>query len=119
MKPSENQEILNYLDSLSDFQKELILEIRELVLSANDKVKEGIKWGSIAFYNKKNICGFRVAKSHVTLLFMEGASLNDGHKILSGSGAKARTLKVTNLEEIAARGAGIKDLIQQAIQLGM
>jgi len=50
------------------------LEIREVVLSADKKIKEGIKWGSIAFFNNKNICGYRVAKQHVTLLFMEGAS---------------------------------------------
>ena len=111
-----NTEIKTYLDSLSPFQKTLVMEIREAVLSADTHVQEGIKWGSIAFFNKKNICGFRVAKAHVTLLFMEGASLNDKQKILSGSGAKARTIKVTSADEIPV--AGIQDLVQQAIALG-
>ena len=112
-----NQEIENYIAGLTDFQKELVLAIREVVLSADKKVQEGIKWGSIAFFNNKNICGYRVAKQHVTLLFMEGASLDDTHGILQGDGAKARTIKVTKLEEIHKKG--IKDLVKQAIANGM
>ena len=117
MKPIKNKEIKEYVSGLSDFQRDLVLEIREVVLSADPKVKEGIKWGSIAFFNEKNICGYRVAKGHVTLLFMEGASLNDKYGILNGSGAKARTIKVTKSEEIDVKG--IKDLVQQAIKMGM
>lgn len=117
MKTIDNQEIKDYVSSLSPFQKDLVLEVREVVLSADKKIKEGIKWGSIAFFNNKNICGYRVAKQHVTLLFMEGASLNDTHGILSGSGAKARTIKITEAADI--HQAAIKDLVQQALKNGM
>jgi len=117
MTPIDSQEIKDYVSGLSDFQKDLVLEIREVVLSANKKIKEGIKWGSIAFFNHKNICGYRVAKHHVTLLFMEGASLDDKYGILNGSGAKARTIKVTDVGEIHKKG--IKDLVQQALKNGM
>lgn len=114
MTPIKNQEIKDYISKLSDFQKELVLEIREVVLSVDEKIEEGIKWGSIAFFNNKNICGYRIAKGHVTLLFMEGASLHDKFGILKGSGAKARTIKVTKSEEIHQEG--IKDLVKQSLK---
>ncbi len=116
MKAYSSQEIKDYVESLSEFQRDLLLKIREHVLSADDRIKEGIKWGSIAFFNKKNICGYRIAKAHVTLLFMEGASLNDKYNILNGSGAKARTIKVSELGDIHEEG--IKDLVQQALKAG-
>lgn len=117
MNPSKHPEINTYLAGLTDFQRELVLGIREVVLSTDEQVKEGIKWGSIAFFNQKNICGYRVAKGHVTLLFMEGASLNDTHNILNGTGAKARTIKVTKPEEIPTEG--IRDLVRQSLAAGM
>ena len=113
MKAITNQEIKVYVSGLSDFQRELVMSIREVVLAADDRIQEGIKWGSIAFFHTSNICGYRVAKGHVTLLFMEGASLEDKYGILSGSGAKARTIKVTKPEEIHEEG--IADLVRQAV----
>jgi hypothetical protein len=111
-----SKEIENYLNSLSLEQREIVNEIRETVLAADPAMKEGIKWGSIAFYNKKNICGFRVAKAHVTLLFMEGALLKTPN-ILSGDGAKARTYKVSDKNEVDS--GNIANLVRESISLGM
>lgn len=117
MKPIKNKDIESYLNDLEDFQKEIILSIREAVLSVDDKVKEGMKWSSIAFFNNKNICGFRVAKLHVTLLFMEGAALSDKHNILQGKGVKARTYKINNVLEVNSEA--IAGLIKESLQFGM
>ncbi len=112
-----NTEIERYVNGLPELQKKLVLEIREAVLSADNRVKEGIKWGSIAFFNKKNICGYRIAKNHVTLLFMEGASLDDKHHILSGNGAKARTYKTTEKDSVNTEA--ILDLVRQSLEKGL
>lgn len=117
MKPIKNKEIESYINGLEDFQKEIVLSIREVVLSVDDKVEEGIKWSSIAFFNNKNICGFRIAKLHVTLLFMEGATLRDKHKILQGKGAKARTYKINNALEINSEA--LTELVKESLQFGM
>ena len=117
MKEYQSKEVESYVGGLTSFQKELVLAIREVVLSADEQIKEGIKWSSIAFYNKKNICGFRIAKAHVTLLFMEGASLNDKHGIFQGTGAKARTYKLTDINDLKVNE--LTDLVKQAIEAGM
>ncbi len=109
-------EIENYVNGLTDFQQEIVNKIRETVLSVNG-MKEAIKWGSVAFYNKQNICGFRVAKAHVTLLFMEGKSLNDINGILAGTGAKARTYKIKTADEINVQA--VTNLVEQALAQGM
>ncbi|MCG8577624.1 MAG: DUF1801 domain-containing protein [Flavobacteriales bacterium] len=110
------EEVKNYVEGLETGQKELINVFREAVLSTDDRMKEGIKWGSVAFFNQKNICGFRVAKAHVTLLFMEGAFLNDTFGILQGDGAKARTYKVKLGDEINREA--IQSLVKEALEKG-
>ncbi len=117
MEPVKDKGIEAYVNGLTDFQKEIVLAVRSIVLSANNQVKEGMKWSSIAFFNKKNICGFRVAKAHITLLFMEGASLTNHDGILKGEGAKARTYKVTNVADINENA--LTKLVQECIHLGM
>lgn len=117
MKTSNKQEITRYVNGLSKFQQEIIEKVRMVVLTADPSVKEGMKWGSVAFFNEKNICGFRVAKDHVTLLFMEGADLKDNFGILEGSGKKARTVKMATTADIPEEAIG--DLVQQAIRLGL
>ena len=113
----QHEEIGTYIETLTDFQKDLVLEMREAVLSASPVMKEGIKWGSIAYFNKKNICGYRVAKNHVTLLFMEGAQLTDPKNILAGDGAKARTYKCAKGETVDHEG--IRILVEECLERGM
>ncbi len=108
--------IANYIAGLSDLQSDIVLAIRDVVLSADDRIKESVKWGSIAFHHKKNICRFRIAKAHVALLFMEGASLKTPN-ILLGDGAKARTYKVSNLNNIESES--LSGLVKESLQIGM
>ena len=117
MTKINNKEIENYVNGLTDFQREIVLKIREIVLNSDERMKEAIKWGSIAFYNKKNICGFRVAKTHITLLFMEGASLDNSDGLLNGEGKKARTYKVSKVDEVNKEA--LSKLVCQALELGM
>lgn len=116
MKRFSSKEIETYVEGLEPDQQKTLMEIREAVLNAGDEVKEGIKWGSIAFFNKKNICGYRVAKKHITLLFMEGAMLNDKGQILAGDGAKARTYKVNLGDKV--NGEAITELVKQSLAKG-
>lgn len=117
MIPYTSQEIERYVDSLTDLQKNLLLPIREAVLGADSRVREAIKWGSICFFSPEasgNICGYRVAKQHVTLLFMEGASLKDPNNILAGTGAKARTYKYDG--KVPLNANALQDLVQQSFK---
>lgn len=117
MNNISSKEIENYVNGLTDFQKEIVIAIREVVLNSDNRMKEAIKWGSIAFYNKKNICGFRVAKAHITLLFMEGASLDNSDGLLKGDGSKARTYKILKVEDINIKALEV--LVSEALDLGM
>lgn len=112
---SKVKEVQQYIESLTELQRKLLLELREIVLSTDPKIEESIKWGSVCFNLNGNICGYRVAKAHVTLLFFEGGLLKDKKNILSGDGPKARTIKYTGKEELNT--AAIQDIVKQAIEL--
>jgi len=117
MIPVQDQSIRDYLGTLTAPQAELVLAIRDIVLAADSRVKEAIKWGSIAFFHQKNICGFRVAKTHVTLVFMEGASINDTHQLLAGTGTKTRAYKIKDVGEVHSQA--LKEYVRACLAMGM
>lgn len=43
MKPLKNKEIESYVDGLTNFQKEIVLAIREVVLSVDEDVKDPLE----------------------------------------------------------------------------
>ncbi len=107
--------IKNYLSTLTPSQKDNMMALRAIILSSDDNISESIKWGSICFQTDKNICGFKVAKNHITLVFFDGVKLKDQHQLLNGSGTKVRTLKYDGNQ--ALNEGGIQDLMRQAIRL--
>lgn len=116
MNKINDKTIQEHVNQLSAFQKPIVLAIRDTVLDADERIQESIKWGSIVFHHRKNICGFRLAKSHVTLLFMEGASLKTSD-ILEGNGTKARIYKVNSVDKIDA--ISLTKLIKESLDNGM
>ncbi len=107
--------IKDYLASLSSTQKSQMMDLRRVILQADKELTESIKWGSICFSKGKNICGFKVAKKHITLVFFEGAKINDKYHLLTGEGKQVRNLKYDGTHPLNI--AGIEDLMIQAIKI--
>jgi len=109
-------DIIAYLASLKSPIRELMFEVRSIVLETDEEISEAIKWGSIVFNCKGNFAGFRVAKNHLTVVFFNGVALRDKYKLLEkGAGVKARNIKFTDIEKIKKKG--LQDLIRQAVAL--
>ena len=116
MTAYQNQEVEEYVAGLSDLQRELVLEIREVVLGVDNRIKEGMKWGSIAFFNQKNICGYRVAKAHVSLVFMDGAHLPDPEGMFTSGGSKSKSFRHDGKASLNVEG--LKGLVKAALEAG-
>ncbi len=77
--------------------------VREIILDA-DKIEEVIKWNSPTFIYKGNMASFMMnAKKHITLMFHEGAKLENKSGLLEGDGKKSRAAKFKNMEDIITR----------------
>jgi hypothetical protein len=76
----------------SDHPQKVVMEaVRDVILAADDRVSETIKWKTPTFMYKGNIASFNPqAKRFVSLMFHRGAEIPGNHPILTGGGDVAR-----------------------------
>jgi hypothetical protein len=74
--------------------------VRTIILEADPRIEESIKWKTPTFSFNGNIVSFNPAKNFVSLLFHRGAEIPGDHPKLEGEGALARTMRFADLEEV-------------------
>ncbi|MCL2298140.1 MAG: DUF1801 domain-containing protein [Proteobacteria bacterium] len=82
---------------------ELVTSLRELVLSLSPSISEEVKYGGLLFSASKPFCGVFSYTQHVSLEFVEGASLPDKFKQLEGEGKLRRHIKLFSFQDITTR----------------
>jgi len=97
----------------SNPQKPLAQAVREVVLAADPRVTEAIKWQAPTFVYAGNIASFYPkAKAHVALMFHKGASLPDPTGLLEGTGEVSRVAKFLDHDDLEAKREALTDLIR-------
>jgi len=99
---SNENHVNRYLSSLEPHSRNLLLKIKDIVYKINPDIDEDIQWGSIVFRLNENLCGFKVNKSCVRMIFMDGASFSDPYHALQDYGSKFRSLKFNKQSDIDA-----------------
>lgn len=106
---------------LSNFDHPLKAEIeavREIILSASDKITESVKWSAPSYAYKDNLCTFNPrAKKFVNLTFHKGALINDSTGLLEGDQKEARVARFTNMEEVEAKKADLQQVVLKWIEV--
>ena len=98
---NRNPEVDAWFDEYDNPMKELVQQVREIILS-DDRMTETIKWKSPTFMYKGNMASFNPrTKSHVSLMFHTGASIPGSHPRLEGGGETARYMKFTDENDVA------------------
>ena len=81
--------------------KPVVEAMRQVILAADTRVGECIKWQAPTFTYKGNIASFfPKSKKHASLMFHTGATIPGDWAHLEGDGKEARSFKVANLEEL-------------------
>ena len=103
-----------YIDSLSEEIAPLFFEIRDCILAAGPSFNESIKWKNCLVYSTtKNRIQTVVGRGKISLIFFEGASMNDPYGLLEGDGSKARTMRVTSSD---FNREALSNYVRQALQ---
>ena len=90
-------------------QKDLVQRVREVILAADPRIGECVKWQAPTFTYKGNIASFFPrAKAHVSLMFHKGGTIPGAFPNLAGDGPEGRSFKI----------AGADDLVAKADELG-
>jgi hypothetical protein len=73
---------------------------RDIILGADERVTEAIKWKTPTFSYKGNIASFNPSKRLVSIMFHRGAEIPGDHPRLEGEGPVARTMRFHDLDEL-------------------
>lgn len=104
----------DWFSTLSEDQRSVLLELRRLILSTDERLVETIKWGQPCYSLNGLVCYLQKAKRYVTLGFQQGARLQDPERLLEGAGKDMRHIKLP-----LGHGVDIdacRALIQQAVR---
>ena len=102
-----------WFESYDNPQKPAVQRVREIMLSADPRITESIKWKAPTFEYKGNIASFFPrAKKHVTLMFHQGARIPGKHDILTGDGETSRSAQFHSLDDIEAKADRLRAVVR-------
>jgi hypothetical protein len=104
---NRNPEVDRWFERKAPPQAEAMQRVRAIVLGADERVTESIKWQTPTFEFHGNIASFSPAKRFVSLMFHRGAEIPGNHLRLEGDGKLSRTMRFSDLADVEA---GRKDL---------
>lgn len=110
---ARNPEVDAWLAGYDNPLKPLVERVRTIVLDADDRIGETIKWSTPTFVYRGNLASFQPrAKQFVSILFHTGASIPGDHPLLAGGGDTARYVRLADAAEVEARRAEIEAIVR-------
>jgi len=85
---------------------------REIILGADDRVAESIKWGTPTFAYRGDIASFTPARDRVGLMFHRGAQIPGHHPRLEGESRLVRTMRFSGPDDVEAGRRDIEQVIR-------
>lgn len=109
----KNPDVDAWLHAYDNPMKPIVTEIRDLILDADPRITETIKWQAPTFVYKGNIASFfPKAKKHASLMFHKGAEIPGVFPHLEGDGKEARSFKVTDMDDLSAKSAELQSIVR-------
>lgn len=93
--------------------KDVVQRIRELILAADPRIDECIKWQAPTFTYLGNLASFfPKSKQHASLMFHQGAQIPGKHPRLEGTAATGRTFKAASVAEANAARKDLEKVVR-------
>lgn len=103
---ARNPDVDAWFERYDNPMKGTVERAREVILAADDRIGEVIKWSTPTFVYKGNLASFQPrAKQFVSILFHEGASIPGSHSLLEGGGDHARATRESRTRTISRHAA--------------
>ena len=99
-----NPEVFNeWLVEQPKENRQLIIDIRDVIIASGHNFMEGIKWGTPGYWlpevSRRNIVYIAPHNNYVRLGFFNGATMPDPDNLLQGTGKKLRHIKVHEIND--------------------
>jgi hypothetical protein len=108
-----SKEVDAWLAGYDNPMKKVVERIRAIILAADDRIEESIKWQAPTFSYRGNLASFFPrSKQHASLMFHRGAEIPGRHPRLEGTAEVGRTLKIGSVAEANAAEADIGRIVR-------
>jgi uncharacterized protein YdhG (YjbR/CyaY superfamily) len=109
----KNAEVDAWLKKYDNPMKDVVLRVREIILAADPRIEEAIKWQAPTFMFKGNLASFfPKSRQHASLMFHVGAKIPGKHPRLEGTGDTSRVMKIASLAEANAAKPDLERLVR-------
>ena len=109
---NRNPEVDGWFDEADHPLDATLRRARDIILGADERVTEAIKWKVPTFAYRGNIASFNPSKKLVSIMFHRGAEIPGDHPRLEGDGALVRTMRFTDLEELEAGRGDLEAVVR-------
>ena len=93
--------------------KEAMLLARQIILEADGRISESIKWSTPTFEFKGNLVSFQPkAKQFVSLMFHRGAEIPGEHPGLEGDSALVRIMRFQDEADVEAHRKPLQAVVR-------
>jgi hypothetical protein len=94
-------------------RKDVVLRMREIILRADPRIGECIKWQAPTFTYEGNLASFYPkSKEHASLMFHTGARIPGRHPRLEGTGGTSRVMKIGSVAEADAARPDLERIVR-------
>ena len=108
-----SSEVDAWLAKYDNPMKAVVQRIRTIVLGADPRMEECIKWQAPTFTYRGNLASFYPkSRQHASLMFHQGAHIPGTHARLEGSGDTSRVLKIGSVAEADAARPDIERIVR-------
>ena len=108
-----SREVDEWMASYANPQKPLVEAVRQIVLEADKRIDETIKWQAPTFFYRGNLASFYPkSKVHVSLMFHTGAKIAGEFPSLEGTGDISRVMKFIDTADLEAKTPELRRLVR-------
>jgi uncharacterized protein YdhG (YjbR/CyaY superfamily) len=113
MSVGRNAEVDAWFERYENPMKRVVERIRAIVLGADRRIEECIKWQAPTFAYRGNLASFfPKSKQHASLMFHTGARIPGHHPRLEGGGDTGRVMKIGSVAEANAAKGDLERIVK-------
>lgn len=109
----------DYMEKLEHPFKQEVERLRSIILNANPKLQERVKWNSPSFYFVKDLAAFNLRASgyvQIIFIFYDGNMIEDS-SLLQGSWRDRREARFYSMDDIEAKQPALEQFVNNWIKL--
>lgn len=101
---NRNKAVDEWFAEYDNPMKDLVQAVREVILAADPRIEEAIKWKAPTFVYRGNLASFfPKSKKHASLMFHKGKFIPGNFPNLEGDGKEARSMKFLDFADLETK----------------